>query len=79
MSVSVFDSKDIFVSGSCDATAKQWDHRQFDKNCTKTFAGRESNINSCRSSLMVSVLAGVLALNHSHLGLCLRQRVRHGL
>jgi len=46
MSVSVFDSKDIFVSGSCDATAKLWDHRQNGKNCIKTFHGHESDINS---------------------------------
>jgi len=46
MSVSVFDSKDMFVSGSCDATAKLWDHRQNGKNCVKTFPGHESDINS---------------------------------
>jgi guanine nucleotide-binding protein G(I)/G(S)/G(T) subunit beta-1 len=46
MSVSVFDSKDMFVSGSCDATAKLWDHRQNGKNCIKTFPGHESDINS---------------------------------
>jgi guanine nucleotide-binding protein G(I)/G(S)/G(T) subunit beta-1 len=46
MSVSVFDSKDTFVSGSCDATAKLWDHRQNGKNCVKTFPGHESDINS---------------------------------
>jgi guanine nucleotide-binding protein G(I)/G(S)/G(T) subunit beta-1 len=46
MSVSIFDSKDIFVSGSCDATAKLWDHRQNGKNCVKTFPGHESDINS---------------------------------
>jgi len=35
----------IFVSGSCDASAKIWDHR--DKNaCVKTFCGHESDINS---------------------------------
>jgi WD40 repeat protein len=28
MSVSVFDQNGVFVSGSCDATAKLWDHRQ---------------------------------------------------
>lgn len=46
MSVSIFDSKDMFVSGSCDATAKLWDHRQNGKNCIKTFPGHESDINS---------------------------------
>jgi guanine nucleotide-binding protein G(I)/G(S)/G(T) subunit beta-1 len=46
MSVSIFDSKDMFVSGSCDATAKLWDHRQNGKNCVKTFPGHESDINS---------------------------------
>jgi len=45
MSLSVFDSKDIFLSGSCDATAKLWDHRQA-KACIKTFIGHESDINS---------------------------------
>jgi len=46
MSVSIFDSMDMFVSGSCDATAKLWDHRQHGKNCVKTFPGHESDINS---------------------------------
>jgi len=46
MSVSIFDSMDAFVSGSCDATAKLWDHRQSGKNCVKTFPGHESDINS---------------------------------
>jgi len=45
MSVSVFDSMDYFVSGSCDSTAKLWDHRVH-KNCVKTFVGHESDINS---------------------------------
>jgi guanine nucleotide-binding protein G(I)/G(S)/G(T) subunit beta-1 len=45
MSVSIFDSNDTFVSGSCDATAKLWDHRQR-KACVKTFPGHESDINS---------------------------------
>jgi len=45
MSVSVFDSDDVFVSGSCDATAKLWDHREA-KSCVKTFSGHESDINS---------------------------------
>jgi guanine nucleotide-binding protein G(I)/G(S)/G(T) subunit beta-1 len=45
MSVSIFDTNDIFVSGSCDSTAKLWDHRQ-SKACVKTFPGHESDINS---------------------------------
>lgn len=45
MSVSVYDSNGVFVSGSCDATAKLWDHRQA-KACVKTFTGHESDINS---------------------------------
>jgi len=45
MSLSVCDSKAVFVSGSCDATAKLWDHRQA-KACIKTFPGHESDINS---------------------------------
>jgi len=45
MSVSIFDSQDIFVSGSCDSTAKLWDHRN-KKACIKTFTGHESDINS---------------------------------
>eukprot|EP01006_Ploeotia_vitrea_P046594 TRINITY_DN67039_c5_g1_i3.p1 TRINITY_DN67039_c5_g1~~TRINITY_DN67039_c5_g1_i3.p1 ORF type:complete len:348 (+),score=174.01 TRINITY_DN67039_c5_g1_i3:235-1278(+) len=45
MSVSVWDSKDIFVSGSCDASAKVWDHR-VKKGCVCTFYGHESDINS---------------------------------
>jgi guanine nucleotide-binding protein G(I)/G(S)/G(T) subunit beta-1 len=45
MSVSMMDSKDIFVSGSCDANAKLWDHRA-KKNCVKTFVGHDSDINS---------------------------------
>lgn len=47
MSVSVYDSQNYFVSGSCDATAKLWDHRaETSKNCVKTFPGHESDINS---------------------------------
>jgi len=46
MSVSIFDSNHCFVSGSCDATAKLWDHRSNGKKCVKTFPGHESDINS---------------------------------
>jgi len=45
MSVSIFESQGIFVSGSCDATAKLWDHRD-KKSCLRTFAAHESDINS---------------------------------
>jgi len=45
MSVSICEEKQYFVSGSCDATAKLWDHRA-GKNCQKTFSGHESDINS---------------------------------
>jgi guanine nucleotide-binding protein G(I)/G(S)/G(T) subunit beta-1 len=45
MSVSIYDARDTFVSGSCDSTAKLWDHRQ-GKRCVKTFHGHESDINS---------------------------------
>jgi len=45
MSVSIFEHNKIFVSGSCDSTAKLWDHRK-EKACIKTFSGHESDINS---------------------------------
>lgn len=45
MSVSIYDKNGTFVSGSCDATAKLWDHRS-KKACIKTFPGHESDINS---------------------------------
>jgi len=45
MSVAVYDSKNVFVSGSCDSTAKLWDHRKH-KQCVQTFQGHESDINS---------------------------------
>jgi len=45
MSLSVFQSPDVFISGSCDSTAKLWDHRE-KKGCIKTFTGHESDINS---------------------------------
>ena len=34
----------MFVSASCDATAKVWDTRQ--QGATHTFSGHESDINS---------------------------------
>jgi len=47
MAVSVFDSSGMFVSGSCDASAKLWDYRSPGKtSCVKTFLGHESDINS---------------------------------
>jgi WD40 repeat protein len=78
MSVSVFDSKDIFVSGSCDATAKLWDHRQNGKNCIKTFGGHESDINSVQIFPDGACLSLLLGLVFTWF-LSLRQRVRHGL
>jgi len=45
MSLSVFQNPDVFISGSCDSTAKLWDHRE-KKGCIKTFTGHESDINS---------------------------------
>jgi len=45
MSISIFDERGLFVSGSCDSTAKLWDHRD-KKACVKTFAGHDSDINS---------------------------------
>lgn len=46
MSVSLYESGSIFVSASCDATAKLWDWRINGNNCVKTFPGHESDINS---------------------------------
>jgi guanine nucleotide-binding protein G(I)/G(S)/G(T) subunit beta-1 len=49
MSVSIHENSNLFVSGSCDATAKLWDYRQGGKtNCVKTFPGHESDINSAQ-------------------------------
>lgn len=45
MSVSIFDNKNVFVSGSCDSTAKIFDHRAGSK-CVNSFSGHESDINS---------------------------------
>jgi len=45
MSVAVYDQKNVFVSGSCDSTAKLWDHRKA-KCCVQTYQGHESDINS---------------------------------
>lgn len=46
MSVSVFPEKNIFVSGSIDATTKLWDLRAKSGTAIKTFVGHESDINS---------------------------------
>jgi guanine nucleotide-binding protein G(I)/G(S)/G(T) subunit beta-1 len=45
MSVSAFVAKDIFVSGSCDATARVWDIRT-KRACVGAFPGHDSDINS---------------------------------
>lgn len=45
MSVSIYDKNSIFVSGSCDSTAKIFDYRQGPKGVA-TFTGHESDINS---------------------------------
>lgn len=45
ISISPEDSKNIFISGACDATAKLWDKRQKGK-CAQTFQGHESDINA---------------------------------
>lgn len=45
MSVAISkQNSNLFVSGSCDATAKVWDIRS--GQCTHTFEGHESDINS---------------------------------
>jgi len=50
MSISIHEEKNMFVSGSCDATAKLWDYRLAGSRQTvtslKTFPGHESDINS---------------------------------
>lgn len=47
MSVSLHEPNGVFVSGSCDATAKLWDFRQSSRGGSiKTFSGHESDINS---------------------------------
>jgi len=46
MSVSIYGGNGMFVSGSCDATAKLWDPRVHRNACVKTFPGHESDINS---------------------------------
>lgn len=47
MSVALYESQAVFVSGACDANAKLWDWRlDGARNCVKTFKGHESDINS---------------------------------
>jgi len=47
MSVSLHEPSHIFVSGSCDASAKVWDYRiSSQQGAQKTFMGHESDINS---------------------------------
>jgi guanine nucleotide-binding protein G(I)/G(S)/G(T) subunit beta-1 len=45
MSLAVHANSNLFVSGSCDATAKLWDFRD-EKAPVKTFGGHESDINA---------------------------------
>jgi len=45
LSLSPIDTKNVFVSGACDATAKLWDKREKGK-CSQTFLGHESDINA---------------------------------
>lgn len=44
MSVSIFDDRNVFVSGSCDSTAKIFDYRA-NMPCVGTFIGHDSDIN----------------------------------
>jgi len=46
MSVSIHEPSGLFVSGSCDATAKLWDWRNHRPKPVATFTGHESDINS---------------------------------
>jgi guanine nucleotide-binding protein G(I)/G(S)/G(T) subunit beta-1 len=47
MSIAIMEEKNIFVSGSCDASAKLWDYRiSRASGAVKTFSGHESDINS---------------------------------
>jgi len=45
MSISLYEPSGLFVSASCDATAKLWDFRD-KKKCVNTFHGHESDVNS---------------------------------
>lgn len=45
MSVSVFPGRHVFVSGSCDATAKIFDYRVGGQSCIGTYHGHDSDIN----------------------------------
>ena len=44
LAVSPTEGGNLFVSGSCDSTAKVWDIRS--EKCTHTFHGHQSDINS---------------------------------
>ncbi|MES1912552.1 MAG: hypothetical protein MHM6MM_004809 [Cercozoa sp. M6MM] len=46
MSVSIWENKNVFVSGSCDSTARVWDFRAGGAGSIATFTGHESDINS---------------------------------
>lgn len=46
MYVDICQSRGVFVSASCDATAKVWDFRSSQK-CVGNFTGHESDVNSC--------------------------------
>lgn len=48
MCIAPFENSNLFVSGSCDSTAKLWDYRAGD-NCLKTFIGHESDINGIKA------------------------------
>lgn len=45
-SISVNYERNIFVSGSCDTTAKVWDIRT--GKCVQSFSGHESDINTVK-------------------------------
>lgn len=43
------DEKNLFLTGSCDATVKLWDKRINGSTCVKSFVGHESDVNSVSS------------------------------